>query len=141
MISYHWEMLGYILTDSCKKHLTIHPKCLTTSRHCRDPNNFKSNVLQRHCRDRGPMTRQGTWNLQTNLECVFSSDLTVDSVSLGILMCSTVLEAWVGNRLELDQPLSFNAPIVELIRKTVQAFVGCSSLARQTSAARHKVKT
>ena len=85
------------MTDSCKKHLTIHPKCLTTARHRRDPNNFKSNVLQRHCGDRGPMTRQGTWNLQ----CVFSFDLTVDSASLDVLMCSTVLEAWVGNWMEL----------------------------------------
>ena len=106
-VRYHWLVTFYhilslgdvelYLTDSCKKHLTIHPKCLTTSRHRRDPNNFKSNVLQRHCGDRGPMTRQGTWNLQ----CVFSSDLTADSVSLDILMCSTVLEAWVGNWMEL----------------------------------------
>ena len=106
-VRYHWLVTFYhilslgdvelYLTDSCKNHLTIHPKCLTTSRHCRDPINFKSNVLQRHCGDRGPMTRQGTWNLQ----CVFSSDLTVDSVSLDILMCSTVLEAWVGNWMEL----------------------------------------
>ncbi len=47
--------VGLCLTDSCKKHLTIHPKCF----------NFKSNVLQRHCGDREPMTRQGTRNLQT----------------------------------------------------------------------------
>ena len=59
-----------------------------------------------------------------NLQCVLSSHVTVDSVSFDTLMCSTVLEAWVVNWLELAQPGSFTAPIVELIRNTVQACWG-----------------
>ena len=49
-----------------------------------------------------------------NLQCVLSSHVTVDSVSFDTLMCSTVLEAWVVNWLELAQPGSFTAPMVEL---------------------------